>query len=240
VGLAEDIVMGSSIRGAGLVALALFGAAAGTRQDSPALARVGVERATLRALPKDEGSPALAELLPGTALRVAERRDGYARVLVEGWLPEAALAAVPGAPAPKEPAQKPPAPPPPPPEPVRDLVLAHHVDVQAEVRVREDARELQVSLELRTLRGQPVLVEGARHPGKVRIFEQRRVAGGRARGPELLEREVLFEGGRASLVLPLADLGASPPKLILVSASAELSPQRAVHGAATDVSLAAR
>jgi len=224
---------------------ALLGAVTWRVQDSSTLMRVGTDgdgrRALLRALPREEGSPLLAELLPGTAVRVGERREGFARVVVEGWLPESALSSVPGAEAQAvAPVPGTPPPPPPPPEPVADLALAHHVGVEAKLLGAGDGRELVVALELRTLKYRPVVVPGSRQPGRVRVYEQRRIAGGRARGPELLQRSIEFEAGRATLVLPLSDLGATPPRAVLISASAELGPQRTIHGAATDVPIGSR
>jgi hypothetical protein len=219
-----------------VVALALAWSAAQGVQDSPQLLRVGAEATTLKALPRAEGSPDLGELLPGTAVRVAERRDGFARVIVEGWLPESALAAMPEA----APEPEPPPAPKPPPEPVHDLALAHHVGVSAEVRAVEKGRELAVTLELRTGQNQPVIVEGSRQSGRVRVFQQLKVAGGRARGKELVARDVEFESGRATIVFALSELGEEPPRTVLVSATADLKPHPAVHGAATDVAIAAR
>src|SRR5262245_34068155 len=229
--VAEDMRLASSSRIA-VVAVAWSLGAAQANQASPELLRVGAEPSALLALPKAEGSPALGELLPGTALRVTERRDGFARVVVEGWLPESALAAMPEA-APLEP--EPPPAPQPPPEPVHDLALAHHVGVTAEVRdARDGGRELAVTLELRTARNQPVVVEGTGHDGRVRVYKQLKVAGGRARGPELVVREVRFEDGKATIAFALSELGEEPPRVALVSASAALTPQRTIYGAATD------
>ena len=215
------------------VALSLGGAPA--FQDSPELLRVGAEPATLMALPTAQGSPELGELLPGTAVRVSERRDGFARVLVEGWIPESSLAAMPES----TPVEPPPAPKPPP-EPVRDLSFAHHVGVSAEMRdAATGGRELAVTLELRSARNQPVIVEGSRHGGRVRVFKQLKVAGGRARGPELVVRDVQFEAGKATIAFALSELGEEPPRVALVSATADVTPQRSVHGAATDVPISA-
>ncbi len=231
--------MDASVRIASVVSVALLCAGTRGEQHSPDLRRVGVERAALNALPQSEGSPVLAELLAGTAVRVVERRDGFARVAVDGWIDEAALAELeespPESPTPeaKPPKREPPA-------PVHDLALAHHVGVRAEVRTRGAVRELALSLELLTLQGAPVIVDGARHAGRIRVFEQRRIAGGRARGAELVARAVTFEAGRASIEVALGDLGEVPPRMVLVSATAELAPQRAVHGAATDVEIPAR
>src|SRR5262249_25170053 len=161
--------------------------------------------------PRAEGSPDLGKLEAGTALRVLERRDGFARVVVEGWLPESALAAMPEA-APEPP--PPPAPPAPPPEPVHDLALVHHVGVTAQVRAGAQGRELAMTLELRTSQNQPVIVDGTHHAGHVRVYQQLKIAGGRARGNELLSRDVQFEAGRASLVVAISDLGAEPPKVV--------------------------
>jgi hypothetical protein len=240
--LAEDFGVDSSAR-IGIVVASLV--LAGSTQHSPeprrgALERIAVERATLRGVPSAEPSPELAELLRGTAVRTGERRDGFVRVTVEGWVEESALAPLDGeaarAAAPVEESPKPE----PPPEPVHELGLAHHVGVAAEAVDRDGGRALSVTVELRTSRERPVLVDGTEHPGRVRFFEQRRIAGGRARGALLLTRDVKFVAGRASLVVPLADLGATTPAMVLVSASAELSPKWTIHGAATDVPLAAR
>jgi len=218
------------------VASATARLAAETRsgQDSPGLMRVGAERAALLALPKSDGAPTLAELLAGTAVRVIDRQDGFARVVVEGWIPEPALVELPPL-VPTEPEPAPPPVPEPPPPPVRDLALAHHVGVTAAILGTGKEREVELTLELETMKGNPVVVEGTRHAGKVRVFEQKRIAGGRTRGPELAMREVTFEAGRASLRLPLSALGEKPPGTLLVSASAELSATRTVYGAATDV-----
>jgi hypothetical protein len=211
---------------------------AGTRrdQDSPRLWRVGSRAAPLLALPA-EGGPRAGELLSGVVVRASERRDGFTHVVVEGWVKDGELEAITppaAAPAPEaEPAK--PATPPPPPEPVHDLALAHHVGVTASLERRGAESKLVVALELRSSRNEPVLVDGSHVSGRVTVFEQRRVPGGRVRGDELVARDVTFDGGRASLELALADLGASPPRLVLVQGRAEVDAKRTLFGAATDV-----
>jgi hypothetical protein len=192
----------------------------------------GIDRAT---------APALAEVLGGCAVRVLERKGGMARVALEGWVPEVALAKNP--PWPVAPAEKP-APPAPPPEvplePVNDLALTHHVGVRVDAKSEAGAAKFVITVDLRTIKNQPVVVAGTKLAGNVTIFAQRRVAGGRARGDALLERAVTFEDGKATFTLgPNEFVVPERVRELLISARADLPGERTVHGSAVDVAVAA-
>jgi hypothetical protein len=182
----------------------------------------------------DPAAPKLAEILPGCALRVVQRKNGMARIELEGWVAEGAIAAAPPFPvagaAPKpEPADRDQ-------EPVADLALAQRIEVSASTTGTGDAARFVIAATLRTLKGAPVVVAGAKQSGTVTVYAQRRIAGQRTRGDVLLERALPFDAGRASvefkpeeLVLPAG------VRELLISARAELPGARVVVGAAVDV-----
>jgi hypothetical protein len=242
----EESMGTTSTGGALLLAVGFAFAAGEAAQDSSRPVRVVVRGAALHALPAVSGDPVLALLQAGTAVRTGEARDGFVRVTVEGWVAESELRELSlqpprdgGPPRSAEPlragepgmADQPQVAP----EPVFDLALAHHVGVEATRRDGADGVRLAVELTLRTIDGRAVLPRGSRVEGRMLVFEQRRVVGGRTRGAERGARAIVFEDGRASVEIPLADLGAAPLEVALVSARAVLSPQRTLWGAATDV-----
>jgi hypothetical protein len=223
------------------LAVAAFSAtllAAPARED---IAYVTHDRVVVAGSPDRANAPALAEVLGGCAVRVLERKDGMARVTLEGWLPEAALANHP--PWQVAPPEKPVAPPPPelPTEPVHDLALTHHVGVRAEAKGAPGAAKFAITVDLRTFHNQPVVVAGTKQVGHVTIYAQRQIAGGRVRGDALADRAVTFEDGKATLEFNSAEL-VIPARVreLLISARAELPGERIVHGAAVDVAVAAR
>jgi len=222
------------------VAIAAFCAtflAAPSRED---IAYVRPDRIAVTGGPDRASSPPLAEVLGGCAVRVVERKDGMARVTLEGWLPEEALAKSPPWQAP--PSQKPAAEPPEPPaEPVNDLALTHHVGVRADATGAKETAKFVISLDLRTFRNRPVVVAGSKLSGHVTIYAQRLVAGGRARGDALADRAVTFADGKATLELTSAEL-VIPDRVrqLLISARAELPGERTIYGSAVDVAVAAR
>jgi hypothetical protein len=224
------------------VAIAAFIAtflAAPSRED---IAYVRPDRVAVTGGPDRASAPALAEVLAGCAVRVVERKDGMARVTLEGWLPEEALAKSPPWQAP--PSQKPAAPPPPPEppaEPVNDLALTHHVAVRADATGAKETAKFVVSLDLRTFHNRPVVVAGSKLSGHVTIYAERLVAGGRVRGDALADRAVTFADGKATLELTSAEL-VIPDRVrhLLISARAELPGERTIYGSAVDVAVAAR
>jgi hypothetical protein len=213
--------------------------AAPARED---IAYLTPDRTTVSGGPDRATAPALAVVLGGCAVRVLERKEGMARISIEGWLPEEALAKTPPwQPAPKETPATPPPPPELPTEPVNDLALAHHVGVRADSKGETGAAKFVVTLDLRTFRNRPVVVAGSKLTGHVTVYVQRRMAGGRARGDALFDRAVTFEDGKATLELTPAEL-VIPERVrqLLISARAELPGERTIHGAAVDVAVAAR
>jgi len=215
----------------GSVAVAAFCAAfvhAPPRED---IAYVVVDRATLLGL-ADRSAPTLAEVLPGCAVRVVQRKDGMARIELEGWVAETSLGKEPPFPVarPDAPEVEPAL------EPVADLALAHHVEVVAAIEGAHDAARLVVALSMRTIKGRPVVVAGSKHAGHVIVYAQRRVAGQRARGDALLERDVTFSAGSSSVTFTAKELLVPDGiRELLVSARAELSDERELLGAAVDV-----
>lgn len=205
------------------------------------IAYVTPDRVVVSGGPDRASAPPLAEVLAGCAVRLLEKKGGMARVSIEGWLPEDALAKNPpwqpatpekpgGAPAP-EPVQ----------EPVNDLALTHHVGVRADSTGERDVAKYVVKLDLRTFKNQPVVVAGSKLNGHVTVYAQRKIAGGRARGDALADRAVTFEDGKATLEFTSKDL-VIPDRVrqLLISARAELPGERTVHGSAVDVAVAAR
>jgi hypothetical protein len=203
------------------------------------IAYVTPDRVVVAGGPDRASAPALAEVLGGCAVRVLEKKGGMARVAIEGWLPEEALAKNPPWQAPDKPAG-PPAPEPAP-EPVSDLALTHHVGVRADATGEHEAAKFVVTLDLRTFKNQPVVVAGSKLSGHVTIYAQRKIAGGRARGDALADRAVTFQDGRATLEFTTKEL-VIPDRVrqLLISARAELPGERTVHGSAVDVAVAAR
>lgn len=202
---------------------------------------MAVPRATVQAFPRTENGVPLGELLQGTALVKVAEGDGFVRVRIEGYVATTQLAAVQHAGLPGGP-EVAPAPPPTSRErgPLTDLSRAHHLDVACELVPRATGRVVVVALTMRSADGREVAVAGSRHGGSVRVFRQRRIAGGLARGDELLSREVTFADGRATLELPLAEVGDPAPPLVLFSARVELAPGRELVGAASEVVLPER
>lgn len=224
----------------GSLAFAAFCAAfvgAPTRED---IAYVAPARAALVGLPQATDAPLLAEVLSGCAVRVLERRDGMVRVAVEGWVAEGSLAKDPPWPVP--PREEPPAPAERPSnEPVADLGLAHHLDVEGVLKKNGDALEYVITADLRTQQGRPVVVPGTKQSGRLKIYVQRRVVGEPVKGDVLLDRAIAFEDGKATLTIAAQDLAIPVgARALFLSARAELSGSRIVHGVAADVAVAAR
>jgi len=225
----------------GAVSLAAFCAAfvgAPPRED---IAFVAPARAPLVGMAGTAAAPLLAEVLAGCAVHVLERRDGMARISVEGWLPESSLAKEP--PWPQPPVEKKRDEPPSlrPTEPVADLALAHHVDVEAAATRNGDAVEYVVTADLRTEQGRPVVVAGSKLTARLRIYPQRRVAGEIVKGDVLLDRTVTLEDGKTKLAIPAQELAIpAGTRALFVSLRAELSRAQVVHGAAADVAVAVR
>jgi len=88
--------------------------------------------------------------------------------------------------------------------------------------------------------GRPVVPKAARHAGTLRVYRQRRIAGGLARGDELLARELAFVDGAARCELPLNELGDPAPPMVLLSARVELAADRELVGAESERVLPAR
>jgi len=226
----------------GTVAFAAFLSAFAGAPPREDIAYVTFARAALVGMAGSSDAPLLAEVLSGCAVRVLERREGMVRVAVEGWVAEGSLAKDPPFPMPQLPRNDPPAPPAPPSnEPVADLALAHHLQVEAALKKSGDALEYTVTIDLRTKEGRPVVVAGSQQKGRIRIYTQRRVIGEPVKGDMLLERALAFEDGTALLVIPVKDLSIpSGTRALFLSARAELSGARVVHGVAADVAVTDR
>jgi hypothetical protein len=223
----------------GAVSLAAFCAAfvgAPTRED---IAFVTPARAPLVGMVGTAAAPLLAEVLAGCAVHVLERRDGMARISVEGWLPEGSLSKDPPWPQPTVDKKQDVPPATHPSEPVADLLLTHHLDVQAAANKNGDAVEYVVTADLRTEQGRPVVVAGSKQTGRLRIYTQRRVAGEVVKGDVLLDRTVTFEDGKTKLAIPAKELTIpAGTRALFVSIRAELTRAQIVHGAAADVAVA--
>lgn len=226
----------SLTRGLGGVVLLAVGATLGgaaVADDSPRRFAVGVASAELRAWPRDTDGVALAYLLQGTVVERQGVVDGYVKVRLEGYVHATQLAAVkvaPPAPPPDAPKRK----------ELTDLSRANHVAVTSELVEGEGGRRLVIDARYQSADGRPVVPATARHAGTLRIYLQRRIAGGLARGDELLTRELAFVDGAARLELPLRELGDPAPAMVLLSARVELAAGRELVGAESERVLPAR
>lgn len=242
--------VGRSLCGVVLLAIAAAPAAlplGAKGDDSPDWRTVARPSVALTALPRDEGGIAIGELLQGSAVRVLGRSGDFVKVRVDGWLPAAALVAVPRplqaeqretTPDATEDAAKPK--PPPPPPPYTDLLRAHHIDVAVELTGEAGARTLEVDLDYVAVDGRRVAPPSTRHTATVRVYPQRPIAGGHARGDLLVARDVEIVEGSGRLALPLALLGDPVPPLVVFSVRVELDAEHELVGSAARLPLPAR
>ncbi len=236
------------LAGRGIVGAALFAATASSQEsgspeepeDSPIRLAVAQPRVALAAaaVPACDLGGELGELWQGTPVEVLEdgaRSDGLVHVRIEGWLPRATLSdSLPVRPVGRERHGESRG------APVANLARAHHVAVRPELIVMERRRVVRLEVELETFDGRPIVVSGSRLPGRLGISPQRKIAGGHARGAELVAREFEFVDGRATIELPLAELGDPAPALAIFSVRAELGAGVELVGAAAAVALPAR
>jgi hypothetical protein len=217
-----------------LASCAAFSAAV-ARDNSPERLAVCVAAADLQAFPKREDGVALARLLQGTVIEGGEVVGDFVKVRLEGFVHRSQLAAVKlaqgGAPAPASPRES---------RPLTDLSRASHLAVESTIIERDGTRVLQVDVGFRASDGRAVAPAGARHAGSLRVYPQRRIAGGLARGDELLARELRFVEGATRLDLPLRDLGDPAPPMVVLSARVVLAADRELVGAESERVLSAR
>ncbi len=122
-----------------------------------------------------------------------------------------------------------------------DLALADHLAVEGVVKKSGDAPEFRVTVDLRTSQGRPVVVPGSKLAGRLKVYVQRRVAGEPVKGAMLLDRELAFADGKATLTIAAQELAVpAGTRALFLSARAELAGARVLHGVAADVAVTAR
>lgn len=216
---------------------------------SPTLAHVVAERAALLSLPQEEGVPVLGELFAGSPLLVHEVRGEYARVSLQAWMKRGGLdsgadarpppleAAVTATASAEDDDEFPPDAKDLP--PLHDRLLARRIELEVEPVAARDDQEggLQLHMWLAAADLRPVQLN-TRDPLLVQVFEERRIAGGRVRGP-LLHREWVVLGDEgARLFLPQSILDRRGNGIwVRVSVRCELEPGWTIYGSQGDLGI---